>query len=73
MIRGSEVKMRKTVSIVLVFCLFMLFSCSGETGVTSQQDDGSSGTKFQELSIPNALAKAETENKIVLIDFFSPT
>ena len=73
MIRGSEVKMKKTLSIFLVFCLFVLVSCSGETGVTSQQDDGSSGTKFQELSIPDALAKAEVDNKIVLIDFFSPT
>lgn len=65
--------MRKTLSIFLVFCLFMLVSCSGETGVTSQQDDGSSGTQFQELSIPDAILKAEKENKIVLVDFFSPT
>jgi len=65
--------MRKILPLFFVFCLFVLFSCSDETGVTSGQENGPSGTQFQELSIPDALAKAGMENKIVLIDFFSPT
>jgi len=65
--------MKKLLPLVLILCLFALFYCSNDSGVIDQQDDGPTGVQFVELSIPDALAKAGTENKIVLVDFFSPT
>jgi hypothetical protein len=41
--------------------------------VIDQQEDGPTGVQFVDLSIPDALIKAGAENKIVLVDFFSPT
>jgi hypothetical protein len=65
--------MKKILPAFLILCLLAIFTCSTETGVTNQQNTSRSGVQFQNLKIVDALAKAETENKIVLIDFFSPT
>lgn len=65
--------MKKILPVILILFLFTLFYCSNETGVIDQQEDGPTGVQFVDLSIPDALAKAKSENKIVLVDFFSPT
>ncbi len=65
--------MRKLLPVILMLFLFTVFYCSNETGEINQQENGPAGVQFVDLSIPDAVAKAETANKIVLIDFFSPT
>jgi hypothetical protein len=65
--------MKKILPIILTVLMFSVFYCSNETGEINRQEDSSAGVRFVDLSIPDALAKAGTENKIVLIDFFSPT
>lgn len=65
--------MKKFVPVILIIFLFAVFHCSNETGEPDRQEEGSIGVQFVGLTIPDALAKAEAENKIVLIDFFSPT
>jgi len=65
--------MRKILPVIMILFLFTFFYCSKESGVIEQQEDIPTGVQFVDLSIPDALAKAETENKIVLIDFYSPT
>ena len=65
--------MKKFMPVILVLFLLAVFHCSNETGELGRQEEGSIGVQFVGLTIPDALAKAEAENKIVLIDFFSPT
>ena len=65
--------MKKFVPVILIIFLFAVFHCSNETGEPGRQEEGSIGVQFVDLTIPEALVKAEAENKIVLIDFFSPT
>ncbi len=65
--------MKKLLPVILTLFLMTVFYCSNETGEINPQENGPTGVQFVNLSIPDALAKAETENKIVLVDFFSPT
>jgi thiol:disulfide interchange protein len=65
--------MKKILPVILILVLFTVYYCSNETGKINQQNAGSAGVQFAALSIPDALAKAKAENKIVLVDFFSPT
>jgi hypothetical protein len=65
--------MKKILPLILILVLFTAYYCSNETGEITQQKDGLTGVQFADLSIPDALAKAKAENKIVLVDFFSPT
>jgi len=65
--------MKKILPILMMFSLLAVFHCSNETGELGRQEEGPVGVQFAGLTIPDALAKAETENKIVLVDFFSPT
>ncbi len=65
--------MKKIMPVILALFLLAVFHCSNETGELGRQEEGPVGVQFVGLTIPDALAKAEAENKIVLIDFFSPT
>jgi hypothetical protein len=65
--------MKKILPLILIFSLLAVFYCTKETGETGDQEAGPTGIQFAGLSIPDALVKAKAENKIVLIDFFSPT
>jgi hypothetical protein len=65
--------MKKFLPVFLSLCLFSVFYCSKTPGEIDQGKDGPAGVQFLDLSIPDALVKAEAENKIVLVDFFSPT
>jgi len=65
--------MKKILPLLLMFSLLAVFYCTKETGETGDQQAGPAGVHFAGLSIPDALVKAKAENKIVLVDFFSPT
>ncbi len=65
--------MKKILPLLLIFSLLTVSYCSKETGETGRQEAGPTGVQFTGLSIPDAIVKAKGENKIVLIDFFSPT
>ena len=62
--------MKKYFSIsVVIMCLF-IFAC---TGVLEKKDSGRTGVDFQTLSLQDALTTAQNQNKLIMIDFFSPT
>lgn len=65
--------MKKFIPYLFMLCLLVFFSCSKDTGPVEQQKDSAGGVRFVDLSIADALARAGTEGKIVLLDFFSPT
>ncbi|MCJ7579133.1 MAG: hypothetical protein MUP98_01195 [Candidatus Aminicenantes bacterium] len=62
--------MKKYFTVFVVMMCLVVFSCSTgdksvETGVT--------GVAFIEQSLDDVITLAKAENKIILIDFFSPT
>jgi hypothetical protein len=54
---------------VVMMCLF-IFSCS--TGDKSVET-AITGVAFVEKSLDDVIAQAKEENKLILIDFYSPT
>ncbi len=65
--------MKKVLPVISALFLMTIFCCSNQAGETNQQESSPTGVQFVNLSIPDALVKAKTENKIILVDFFSPT
>lgn len=62
--------MKKYFTVFAVIMCLVVFSCStGEKSV----ETGITGVAFVENSLDDAIAQAKKENKLILIDFFSPT
>jgi thioredoxin-related protein len=62
--------MKKYFSIfVIIMCLFIFACTTGE----EKNDSGRTGVAFETLSLQDALASAQNQNKLIMIDFFSPT
>jgi hypothetical protein len=75
-IMGVEVIMKNPLFALVVIVSLCIFACSTgekaevpETGDTVEQ----AGIVWQQLSLDEALALAKAQNKLVMIDFFSPT
>lgn len=62
--------MKKYFTVFAVIMCLVVFSCS--TGEKSVETD-ITGVAFVENSLDDAIAQAKKENKLILIDFFSPT
>ncbi len=62
--------MKKYFSYFVVIMCLIVFSCS--TGNKSVET-GPTGVAFVEKSLDDVIAQAKEENKLILIDFFSPT
>ena len=62
--------MKKYFTVFVVMMCLVVFSCS--TGDKSVET-GVAGVAFVEKSLDDVIAQAKEENKLILIDFFSPT
>jgi len=62
--------MKKYLSVFVVIMCLVILSCS--TGDKSVET-GPAGVAFVENSLDDVIAQAKVENKLILIDFFSPT
>jgi len=62
--------MKKYLPVFVVIMCLVVFSCS--TGDKSVET-GVSGVAFVEKSLDDAILQAKADNKLILIDFFSPT
>ncbi|MGB2956117.1 MAG: hypothetical protein WBB64_09140 [Anaerolineales bacterium] len=63
--------MKKHLSLMLVILSLCVFACQtvekGEPPATE-----SNGIEFQKISLDDAIAQAKAQNKLIMIDFFSP-
>ena len=55
----------KALILLTAFLMFTLTAAAGQPG--------SAGVKFEQASFKDVLAKAQKENKIVLVDFYTDT
>ncbi len=62
--------MKKYLSVLVVMMCLVVFSCS--TGDKSVET-GATGIAFVEKSLDDVIVQAKEENKLIMIDFFSPT
>lgn len=62
-------------ALVVILCLCIFACSSGKKADVAKADDAveQAGVVWQELSLDEAFAKAKEQNKLVMIDFFSPT
>lgn len=64
--------MKKHFSLILVILCFCVFAC--QTGKKAETPSAESeGIEFQKISLDDAIARAKAQNKLIMIDFFSPT
>lgn len=65
--------MKKHLPLMLVILGFCVFAC--QTGKeTAETPSGEiQGVQFQKIGWDEAIAQAKDQNKLILIDFFSPT
>lgn len=64
--------MKKYLTIMVVIMGLCLFACGpGEKG--EAVEDGTTATAFVKLSLQDAMVKAKEQNRLIVIDFFSPT
>ncbi|MEE8377659.1 MAG: hypothetical protein V3R45_04760 [Candidatus Aminicenantaceae bacterium] len=62
--------MKKYFTFFAVIMCLVVFSCStGEKSV----ETGITGVAFVENSLDDAIVQAKEENKLILLDFYSPT
>lgn len=62
--------MKKYFTVFVVIMCLVVFSCStGEKSV----ETGITGVAFVENSLDDAIVQAKEENKLILLDFYSPT
>jgi len=71
--RGQEDDMKVRISfIVAVMCLLVLACSTGEKGITSGEEMAM-GVTWAKLSLDEAKVEAANQNKLIMIDVFSPT
>ena len=57
---------------VLGILCFLILTCSTGDDVREKMS-GSDGVLFQKLTLAEAMERARTQDKLVMVDFFSPT
>ena len=67
---SQEDDMKKNLTIFVVIACLCIFACS--TGDKSVETEPV-GVSWEAMSLQDAVVKAEAQNKLILIDFFSPT
>ena len=64
--------MKKHLALMLVILGLCVFACqTGEKVEPSAEE--SKGIEFRKLSLDDAIVQAKAQNKLIMIDFFSPT
>lgn len=64
---------RNLIVFAVVLSLFVFACTSKQKAEKAEEDAVLSGVAFEKLSLQDALAKAQDQSKLILIDFFSPT
>ena len=64
--------MKKYFSVFVVILCLVVFSCS-TSDADKSVEAGIAGVAFVEKSLDDVILQAKEENKLILIDFFSPT
>lgn len=64
--------MKKTILALIILCLFFIPFTANYTSA-ARDNSSNPGVKFEDLTYAEILAKAQNENKFVLVEFFSPT
>jgi hypothetical protein len=59
----------------IIYVFLIIFVCSFFSGISAatSTEDSDVGVKWDDSSLQTTLEKAQKENKLVLIDFYSPT
>jgi len=66
-----EEQMKKGIILFGIMC-FLIFGCSTKDRI-QEEEAGLDGVKFQKLTLAEAKELAGQEDKLVMVDFFSPT
>ena len=59
--------------IVVMMCLCILACTTGEKGDLSAETEVAGGVVWAQLTLDNAKVQAANQNKLIMIDVFSPT
>ncbi len=71
-ISSQEERMKKTIlSLIILSLCFIPYTTNALT--TDSDDSSTPGVKFAKVTYAEALAKAQKENKFVMVEFYSPT
>ncbi len=71
-ISSQEERMKKTILALIILSLCLIPHAAN--ALTADSDDSSTpGVKFAKVTYAEALAKAQKENKFVMVEFYSPT
>ena len=62
--------MKKHLSLMLVILSLVVFAC--QTGEKAESPEETPGIHFQKMALEDAIAQAKAEDKLIMIDFFSP-
>jgi hypothetical protein len=65
--------MKRPIQLLILFLAGILIFCSNELEANKLKPSVSQGVKFEKISLADSLKRAEKENKLVLMDFYSPT
>ena len=59
----------------ILYIFIILFVCSSISGISAAtfEEDSDVGVKWEDSNLSTSLEKAQKENKLILIDFYSPT
>ena len=63
--------MKKSGMVLFFFCLAVLFQQANP--ITDTKADNIKGVQFEKSGLDETLAKAQTANKLVLLDFYTDT
>ena len=62
--------MKKHLLLMLVILSLCIFAC--QTGEKAETTEETQGILFQKISLDDAITQAKAQNKLIMIDFFSP-
>jgi hypothetical protein len=65
--------MKKYITVLVVIMGLCLFACNPGAKSDTAADIQAGGVDFQKLSLEDAVAKAKAQDKLILVDFYSPT
>ena len=71
---GQEFGMKRRFGFSVILMSFCLLACSiGEKGEPVADAEASGGVTWAQLTLDESQAQAANENKLIMIDVFSPT
>lgn len=65
--------MKKYFTVLVVMVGLCLFACKPGVKSDTAADVATGGVEFQKLSLEDAVAKAKAQDKLIMVDFYSPT